>query len=610
MAQQPTISYSWSSGSAPVTGPDYILAPNDVFETARQQFLVVPRWQGERILLDAQVTQALMLCDRFRPIGEHVKRITSQIPSLRGATSQVAGVLRQMASMKLLITRQEALSRLRSSSREAAAVTPDIFIRTCDRPHELTRLLGQIAAVEARRESSRRFVVVDDSRQAESRALNEKSVMANSELIRIEYFGRERQANSLKHIHAEQAELGGAADWLLDYDRYRDAYTPGLGLNWALLLSSGSTALLLDDDCELLVRPSPEVATRAQLGTMGRSARFNGAALRERIMLEEEFNPFEAHTRMLGRTLGEVLAEYDESSEPELSLSHRELDQIDSGSRIVLTANGTFGDPGIDRPHWLSDLDQASIESLLADGSGYAENSRARDLWIGRRALTFSPNTGSMATSVLLGVDNREPLPPVFPQFRSEDFLLGALSSFVVPRAMAVEFPWGMQHVPVRERHWQREQFARPYEVGILRVFADLAGNHKQGLKASTPDTRLTRLGELYTDHAELDDTALSRMIEEHVTYARTDLVKAGERALSQLASTGDGWREDLERLVQTNLSEAVSGPAASLREMGTRLDCGQLRESLARYGQAIGAWASLREQGASLLNAPTVTKS
>lgn len=608
MAQQPTINYSWSSGGASEAGPEYILAPHKLFEVANRQFLLVPRNGGERVLLDAQVVQALMLCDVFRRIGEHRKHIAMQIPALRNAGAQVETVLRQMAEKKLLLSKADVLSSLRSA-RDEHVETRDVFIRTCDRPDELGRVLSQLSNRTGASAGEYRVAIIDDSRERDSQARNQALAAEFSGRLELDYLGRERQAALLEVIRAAQAEQAAAATWLLDPAAHASAYTPGLGLNWMLLLSSGSSALLLDDDCELLVRPSPNALRALKIGPSSRSARFDGPGLRAQTVGEDNVDPLDAHAAMLGRGFGSVLADAGDGAEFDARLSHRDLETLAQSSPVVLTSNGTFGDPGIDRPHWLVDLDADSLDSLCRAGAGYTQNSRARDLWIGRHSLSVSQNLGSMATSVLLGLDNRHALPPVFPRHRSEDFLLGALSSVVVPGAMAVEFPWGLQHLPSRPRYWEREQFASCYQVGMLRVFADMALNQASAIQAGSDETRLLRLGEMYADHATLDDVALAHLIDEHVTYARSDLVRASEQLHARVDASREALREDLTAIIDTNLRELVSGKAAGLREMEAGFDAAMLRQALAAYGGALRAWPSLREQGAELRNQLTAMR-
>src|SRR5690349_23635513 len=122
------------------------------------------RRTGDTHVMTYQVLQALDQCREFRTLDEHIARIQTTIAGLQTQRDNVQRVLQSLADRGLLVSDRAFLDRLASAPPVAAAPAPRaVFIRACNRPAELERLLRSLADYERRFRASRRYVLLDDS---------------------------------------------------------------------------------------------------------------------------------------------------------------------------------------------------------------------------------------------------------------------------------------------------------------------------------------------------------------------------------------------------------------------------------------------------------------
>ncbi|MGH8172482.1 MAG: hypothetical protein ACREPX_05005, partial [Rhodanobacteraceae bacterium] len=126
------------------------------------------RRTGDTHVMTYQVLQALDQCREFRPLDEHVARIQTTIPGLQAQRDSVRRVLESLSARGLLVSDSEFLQRIATPTAQAPAPPRAVFIRACDRPAQLERLLKSLTEYERRFGTTRRYVLIDDSASVEA----------------------------------------------------------------------------------------------------------------------------------------------------------------------------------------------------------------------------------------------------------------------------------------------------------------------------------------------------------------------------------------------------------------------------------------------------------
>jgi hypothetical protein len=251
------------------------------------------------------------------------------------------------------------------------------------------------------------------------------------------------------------------------------------------------------------------------------------------------------HASCLGMGLGEAAHVLGFPAEDEHLLLGSDAAIISnwtSKSPIVVTQNGSLGDPGTRDTSWFYTVDPSSARRFLARPGGFSAAIAQRECWRGMPKPTF----GKLAVmSQITGLDNSRLLPPYFPVYRGEDYLFGAMVEYLHPHAATLEYPWCVPHLPVEPRPadpGDGERFAMA-TLNPARYVTDRT-NYQAGISTTT---RLAGLTQMVKELAELSDDAL-------LTRYRVEVAENRAMRLRMLTRTiGDGvarpaeWRAVLE---------------------------------------------------------------
>src|ERR1700748_13488 len=134
-----------------------------VASLSSQECIFIVRRTGEPHVMTFQVLQAIDLCREFRTLDDHVTRIQSTIACLVGKKDAVRRVLESLITRGLLVSAQIFVERLTQTPAAVAADLRAVFIRACDRPQSLSRLLKSLTDYERTHQAGRRYVLLDDS---------------------------------------------------------------------------------------------------------------------------------------------------------------------------------------------------------------------------------------------------------------------------------------------------------------------------------------------------------------------------------------------------------------------------------------------------------------
>ncbi|MBN8482348.1 MAG: hypothetical protein J0L88_12235, partial [Xanthomonadales bacterium] len=147
-----------NSADAPLyAAVDALVAP-----LSSDEFAFITRDSGERHVLSHHVLQSLDQCREFRPLDEHVARVVSVVQGLN-QPERIRKGLEGLARSRLLVSDREFLEGLERPAERAQRSLHAVYIRACDRPRQLQRLLDSLAEYERRFRVARPVVVLDDS---------------------------------------------------------------------------------------------------------------------------------------------------------------------------------------------------------------------------------------------------------------------------------------------------------------------------------------------------------------------------------------------------------------------------------------------------------------
>ena len=562
--------------------------------------LVMNGAQRTQSVLSPDVLSALGACGQFATVSEHAQAICHSQANLRGQESRVAGTLQQLASAGLLARDEQVRARLSTGAERSLAATR-IAIITADRPALLERLLESML-----RQGSllpfNHLLLIDDSQQEDKAGRNAELVeQFNTRSPRdMQYFGRAEQRALTDALHSTCPDARQAIDTLLNPDRWPAGQRYGRARSLALLLTVGHRCIVLDDDilCQAVASPFKEPGLRigSSRERMALFAPDQDALLQSAHRLDA--SPLALHADALGRPIGTLVDKFGplalEGSPAAAAL------ELDGRAPVLLTQCGSWGDPGTADPHWVLQLRRDAIERLAASGD-LRSLIEARCCWFGCTRPTLM-KAGFM--SQMTGLDNSALLPPYFPAFRGEDQLFGSMLNALYPNAAALEFDWGVPHLPeaTRERLSLRAPIPRRASLGLAARLVDSLVDYSSD---ESPEERLQYLSLQLRRLTRRGVADIEQMYRSVLATARAEQLQSlatVARETSELPSST--WQGYLRRAV-----EEVQHALARYESLGDALGmcddhgaaAGRLLETTRDFAEVIDAWPSLRSAAAEL---------
>jgi hypothetical protein len=440
-------------------------------------------------VMTMQVLQALDQCREFRTLDDHVVRIEANVTGLAGKRDAIQRVVDNLVQRGLLLRDEDFLTRLRSTPRRETRPLRAIYIRACDRPERLAGLLSSLADYEQRHRARRRYVLIDDSAQADN-AHAQRDLLrgfARTTGCEVTFVGPSESAQLAQRLAQACPQARDTVATLLSRDAHAQGrrFGGGRSRNVALLLSAGARLVLLDDDLRLPLRrpdfardgldPNPDATAYARFHEGMEQALAGGSEIEE--------DPFELHLDVCGQPLGACISgRYDLRREALRGLSLSQLELLDPQARIVSSQHGSCGSSRSESTLWLYHaLDRVGREELWQDRESYRRNSTAHYLFyaVSKARVIDLPGFTPFA------LDNSELLPCTNPVGRAEDSFGSALTRYCRPDAIALELPVAIGHV----QESLRARFPITSEAHLPRVNDFLREFTKRQLGASAATT-------------------------------------------------------------------------------------------------------------------------
>lgn len=573
----------------------------DLVDISADLTLLLDSASENRLLVKKEVGICLTHCEPYRSLRGHAEYLAATLPQLGGQVEPVMPVLQQICDAGLLRSAEQVLKSLVVPTDKNQLAPVQVFIITCDRPAAVERLLQSMANGSAL-SLPEAFTLIDDSREHANMAENRRLVASHNSrgTFQLNYFGLEEREQLLSHLIAADPHHEDSIRFLLDRQQWGRLPTYGLSRTLALLLGAGKRVLVFDDDvlCEAVRSPLPGESVQFG-GITGRKAVFWGS--KEAQLVDKQTasdGPIALMTRQLGVSLSNGLA----------SLSHGDLKpsalegangafvrSLSPQSRILQTQCSTWGDPGTGSGHWISELDTASVDRLLAVPEGLVATVDARASWLGYEGPTLTKH-GVM--SQLTGYDASQLLPPFMPAFRGEDSLFAFMSLTLYPDSLVLNHAWAIPHHPLETRE-TRSLRAPITPQGGISLLTRWIGNNVQVGGGQTPEQRLGRMAQGIEELVQLSDDEIKSFASCELARWQSSQVSHFERQLRHAHQLGSrNWQQYLQRGHEEAFSALQKPPlwdellAYPTKQPGETLDI--VRRGGQRLATALRAWPDI----------------
>jgi hypothetical protein len=318
------------------------------------------------------------------------------------------------------------------------------------------------------------------------------------------------------------------------------------------------------------------------------------------------------HERLLGRTLGGCIAEFDDtqlSFERVNSLQIQHL--LARRGRVLVTINGVYGDSAMPSPTVFLTLESESRERLLKSESAYRSALTSREVLraVDRACITDNPSCVTGA----FGYDNRALLPPFMPVLRSEDDIFGFTLRACIEDGYFGYLPAAVFHDPMDPR---------AYTPGFLKTSAARTDMYKIivaglisfqiGRTVLDASRRLQTFGSYLMEIASMPQQDFEEFMKVQLWRMHSDAIAYFEGYLRHCRRSPGFWADDLEYYIhnlQTALTQESIIVPQDLIGIGSTKQVRKVSQRLVfRFGQLLCHWPELvaaarvlRDQGRGL---------
>lgn len=596
------------------SAPMYATVPGRAASLGGEEVVFYDETLDRTHVMTMQVLQALDLCREFRTLDAHVAAIVKALPVLERQQPAVRRVLEGLRAQGLLASDVAVLDRFEAQVAPRRAPFAGVFIRACNRPAQLERLLHSLQDYEGRFGVRRRYVLLDDSSDA-------AAIAAHARLLRA--FAAASGAG-VSHVHADAwraivdgicADVPEHADAARGVLQARDGSGGGIGVNLAMLLAAGSRFALLDDDFILPLHRHPDYTPGLAFGRGGWASRtFVDADAAMDAGEADLRDPFDLHLAICGETLATVSQGADGCRLGVDGLRGLDLSRtptLRADARVLATVNGHRGHSGAASLAWVYTLDAAGRAAMLRDPDTYAAWLGDPAVWSGASRHTVS----ARGRYTPFAIDNTRLMPCTSPDGRGEDSLFANLAHLAYDRDVVVDMPFAIGHRQEGGRS-RRHTLSEPARPGVAQCFADMLESLGSVLVASDPATRLAGAASRLRDLGAGDDAALQAYLREYLSHVRSQRIEALQRAYAAAGDVPEAWRSDVRAQIEANGKSLTQGSVPRLAGWATETDAAgcatQLRASANRLAAGLEAWPALwalgRERGDAWIDAARVS--
>lgn len=565
----------------------YIALPFVSWPLHAAERLVLSRNDLQPQPLHETLANVLMLCDQWRSLDEHTAVAIERMPDLQPHAQQLRQGLEEMVQRGLLVDARKLSGNYTQpgSPEPESECVQTLYVRTYRCPQALERLLQSLQTGRAGA-SLHTLVVVDDARETSDgdlcrTLLDSWRQQLSQNVIHVTRADRERLADALAAASGADAQ---DLRWWLNGDEDDPEMTAGATFNTALLLSAGSVTAIMDDDAQLTPYGDPQ--TTSEMGVASHEKvnwnMYPNPEAMESAWSPLDIDPLADHSRWLGQSLSSLLAQ---APSPEVfwqAITSADLHALQPEAKVKISINGILGDPGTGQASWLYTQPSEQLRPWLQSEDTYRQ-------LISRRLLARRPQGYKLLRhhsllTPLVGVDNRQLMPPTIPNGRGEDALFVALACCVYPDCLFAQLPWMLKHVPERERQFDRDKLLTPTVMGANRLLTRYLGQLRHAVSSANPETRLQWLGHSLQALAQTPQRTLANEYRTHLSGDRSRMARELIRNLQTLQPP-PYLAEDMQLL----LSRCLQDIGTDQEALASILH--QARQRAGRYSQALASW-------------------
>lgn len=487
--------------------------------------------------------------------------------------------------------------------------------------HRLEALQMSVASYIAnaqRYERNVQFVVIDGSLNGELRTDCRAALRTLKDRYRVPIFygGLEEKLR-----YADQLiEASGAPSEVINFalfDTEQCGKAVGADRNALLLHTVGDLVFSADDDTLCRIAAAPEMTGGLALGSYSDPADYwffpdRETALRSVNYCDQDL--IGLHESFLGRDLAAVVVDIEGSGPIGPDLLRRVQT---SAGRILLTFNGVVGDCAWGSPFGFWGAPMGSL--MVNDGShtrlvrsevGYRDACSSREILRTVKRATISDPIYCM--TLLMGMDNRDLLPPFMPVRRGQDMIFGMTLARCFDGGLAAHLPWALVHVPVEKRRfWDGEIVRSASGYDTAKLLIDCIASKELGSEAEDEAERLRVLGLHLMELGKLPLREFEDVLRGQILRTIKSNVALMEAALRARPAAPDFWIKDVRQYIEMLKISAKRDDYDVPLDLMQGRNSEQARELaqklVLRFGQLLLRWEDII-QAAKRLKARGVT--
>ncbi|MDO6746267.1 hypothetical protein [Gilvimarinus sp. 1_MG-2023] len=579
------------------TPTQYIALPFVSWPLHEGERMVLPRDGRQAQPLHETLAQTLMLCDQWRSLDRHVSTAIEKMPQLQPHAEQLKQGLLHMVEQGLLVDAAK-LSQSFAESAPTEHSTPDIqtlYVRTYCCPQALERLLQSLLAGRAGA-SVKTLVVIDDAREENdlerSRTLlGSYRDQLSAQLVHITRADRERLADAIAVASGASAQ---DLRWWLNGDPEDPDMTAGATLNTALLLGAGTATAIIDDDAQLTPYGDPQETTDAASVKMGGAQQdealwhmYPSAEAMGNAWSPLDIDPLADHSRWLGQPLTAIMAQATSPDTFWQPVTSADLHSLNPRAQVKVSVCGVLGDPGTGQASWLYTQPPERLQPWLQSEDNYRQLVTQRLSARKPQGHQLLPNHSLL--SLLIGVDNRQLIPPTTPTGRGEDTIFAELVCGVYPDSLFAQLPWMLKHTPEQDRQFSHDRLLTPIAMDANLLLTDYLHKLRHAIPSADASTRLQWLGQSLKALSQAPDKTLAADYQINLSSDRSNMA---QRLINNLQTLQPPAY--LANDMQTLLTRCMQGVDKDQQELDSILR--QARRRASQYSQALNSWQTAWE--------------
>lgn len=457
----------------------------------------------------------------------------------------------------------------------------------------------------------REVIIFDDSENEQIRQEN-RTIVAASGLLRkttVRYAGPVEKQDYISCL-TERGIPEDVCQFAFSPSRSRLS-TIGANRNSALIENPGKRYLSMDDDviCKLVRRPessdkclyAPFDSAAADPVYPCELRSFRDQESLQQYLVPSPHNFLQVHLPVLGATVrpnGSLDGSDDVvlMTDPEESQTHGEIAAL----KCIITLPGLAGDCGWHIPSHYLWLQGTSLNALLESRESYNTALASRIVLRAVKQRTMMRGSANMM-STCVGLDNRETLPPFVPFGRGEDVIFGRMVSMCFPRSCLLHLPDAVQHRPIEDRRFRRDDvFVAALGIDLCVLLAAVLVSVTQNCACdnSTPEKAYRSIGTYLERLGALSPPEANAVLQTSVTTFVDEYYSSLMHSSASRPESPPEWRRDVRQLMslreKTRQRSTSHLPVEFLLSYAPNEALPATQNFLRCYGRLLNHWPSI----------------